>query len=51
MYRLYMWEYCTDENINLWGLVNKALAEDLMVDSGALDPSEGPPTARKHKHL
>ena len=45
-----MWEFCTDVNINLWGLVNKTLAEDFMVDSGALDPEPHPPFARTHKH-
>ena len=46
-----MWEFCTDENINLWGLVNKTIPDDFMVDSGALDPNDLAPGARRHKHM
>jgi hypothetical protein len=48
--RLYMWEYCTDPNINLWGLVNKTLEDVVMVDSTrAVNDTEPPPPSR-HKH-
>ena len=45
-----MWEFCTDDKLNLWGLVNKAIPNEFMIDSRALDPDEFPPSARRHKH-
>jgi hypothetical protein len=46
-----MWEYTTDPTINLWGLVNKNLDEEFIVDSGKGTPNTGPPPSRKQKHL
>ena len=45
-----MWEFCTDDKLNLWGLVNKAIPNEFMVESRALDPDEFPPSVRRQKH-
>jgi len=48
---LYMWEYSTDPTINMWGLINKSLDEDMVMDYGKATPNTGPLPTRKQKHM